>query len=302
MLWHVTADWQVITQLLSSSKCPSVMWGPGSRGWVWHHVARSERGYSCTRLPHISWRLKCWSRQPSPTARGRKRVWLSSLQNMLSMIASGYFRVLSLLTYSSAGSSQSPCPAMDTPSAGALCWPVSTKVSRHSAVSVTPHLLRMLACSHQSCLTHGVAGGLAGRAPCGGTASPEMSTAKILTQLQLQIRTGCSCWNPGALQQQITAGNEKKSQRGRRRREEFPPLLEGSQKSAAMDLAHYFHSAKPASQYADPAPNDLHPELHLACWIPKICSGCVLACQGPSMLGKHLIQFFKKALFCWAVT
>lgn len=142
----------------------------------------------------------------------------------------------------------------------------------------------------------------AGRAPCGGTASPEISTAKILTQLQLQIRTGCSCWNPGALQQQITAGNEKKPQRGRRRREEFPPLLEVSQKSAAMDLAHYFHSAKPASQYADPAPNDLHPELHLACWIPKICSVCVLAGQGPSMLGKHLIQFFKKALFCWAVT
>lgn len=96
----------------------------------------------------------------TPTARGSKRVWLSSVQNMLSMIAPGYFRVLSPLTSSNAGSSQAPCPAMDTPSTGALCWPVTTKVSCHSAVSVTPHPLRMLACSHQSCLTHGVARGI----------------------------------------------------------------------------------------------------------------------------------------------
>ena len=44
------------------------------------------------------------------------------------VIAPGYFR-MSPLTSSHAGSTQATCPATDTPRAGALHWPVLTKVS-----------------------------------------------------------------------------------------------------------------------------------------------------------------------------
>lgn len=112
-------------------------------------------------------------------------------------------------------------------------------------------------------------------------------------------RTRCSCWNPGAPQQQmIIFENETKPQREGWKR------LHSYLKSVRNQLLSHGLSpplllCKICFPAADPAPNDLHPEPQLACWCcrPKSCTGCVLACQGPSILGKHPVLFQKQPFF-----
>lgn len=274
----MSADWQVITQLLSSSKCPSVMWGSGSRAWVWHHVARSERGYSCTRLPHMSWRLKCWSRQPSKLP---LHVGANVSDCLLCRICFPWLPLAIL------GCCLHSHPAMLDPSSVSChgytkCWSLLV-ASDHQGllpfVSVSnstctedvglqpPELFDTWAGTWDCCAP-------AGRAPCGGTASPEIPTTKIFTHLQLWIRTRCSCWNPGTLQQQMTIfGNETKPQR------EGEKKLYSYWKSVrkqllSRGLSPLLPLCKTCFPVAGPAPNDLYPEPHLACWCcrPKNCT------------------------------
>lgn len=283
----MTADWQVITELLSSSRSPRETWGSGSRGWGWHHVARSERGYSRTRLPHISWRLKCWSRQTS----------------QLPMHVGG--NVSDCL----------PCricfPWLPLAISG-CCLHLQTAVLHPDKLRVLPWIHQMLepfaGSDHQgllplSCVSNSTPSEDAGLQP------PELCDTWGGT------RDCCApmWWHclPRDLRHQnlhpTPAGNEDKM-----------CLLKPRHPAAAHDNSWKWEKATegqkkgrgctPVWGQSEISCCGLSPSLQLCktCpkWPPpwaspyilllqtKNCTGCVLAWQGPSTLGKHYIHFF----------